>query len=237
MPYNYEHFRVREYDFGNFGGPRPGEPAVDFTAQTLDGKTVRLSDFFGMPVVLETGSLTCGVYLGKIESMSRLAARFVNTQFLVLYVREAHPGRRVPAHSATEQKCSNAQRVQREYDERRVILVDDLEGTAHERYGLAPDLTYILDRDGTVVYRAVWNDPKDVETVLTALEAGRTPPVQESHLFVWPSRFSFGQLAVGGVDALFDYAINLPQLILMHMKSNSSETNQTLREPESKSGS
>ena len=237
MTYNYEHFRIKEYDFRNFAGPRPGDRAVEFAAQTLDGRTVRLSDFFGKPIVLETGSLTCGMYLGKIESMNRLAAQFVNTQFLVLYVREAHPGRKVPAHGAPEQKCSNAQRVQQEYKERRNILVDDLEGTAHRRYGLAPDLIYIVDRDGTVVYRSVWNDPKDVETVLTALEAGSTPPVQESHRFVWPSLFSYAQFANGGIDSILDFLIQIPQLALFHIRPSSSETDQTPREPESESGS
>jgi cytochrome c biogenesis protein CcmG, thiol:disulfide interchange protein DsbE len=41
------------------GGPRAGDVAPDFTAQTLDGKTVRLSDFRGQPVVLNFWASWC----------------------------------------------------------------------------------------------------------------------------------------------------------------------------------
>ena len=41
------------------GGPRSGDVAPDFTAQTLDGKTVSLSDFRGKPVVLNFWASWC----------------------------------------------------------------------------------------------------------------------------------------------------------------------------------
>ena len=41
------------------GGPRAGDVAPDFTAQTLDGKTVSLSDFRGKPVVLNFWASWC----------------------------------------------------------------------------------------------------------------------------------------------------------------------------------
>ena len=48
--YNYERFSrevLREHSQTPFGGPEPGERAPDFKAATLDGDTVRLSDFEG----------------------------------------------------------------------------------------------------------------------------------------------------------------------------------------------
>jgi len=41
------------------GGPRTGDPAPDFTLKTFDGKSVRLSDFAGKPVVLNFWASYC----------------------------------------------------------------------------------------------------------------------------------------------------------------------------------
>src|SRR5262249_58130873 len=41
------------------GGPQQGDPAPDFTATTLDGTTVHLSDFAGKPVVLNFWASWC----------------------------------------------------------------------------------------------------------------------------------------------------------------------------------
>jgi peroxiredoxin len=57
--YNYSHFSpdlmVERFE----GGPKPGDMAPDFTALTLDGDKVQLSDFRGERlVVLQFGSVT-----------------------------------------------------------------------------------------------------------------------------------------------------------------------------------
>ncbi len=54
MEYNYRHFKPKYYMFEEFSGPRPGQKALDFSARTLEGKTVHLSEFFNKPIVLET---------------------------------------------------------------------------------------------------------------------------------------------------------------------------------------
>ena len=61
--YNYNTFDAGLYTLDAFIGPKVGEKAVDFTAGTLDGRTVKLSDFFGKPIILETGSFTCPQYV------------------------------------------------------------------------------------------------------------------------------------------------------------------------------
>ncbi|MQA06736.1 MAG: hypothetical protein GEV07_29910 [Streptosporangiales bacterium] len=49
---------------------------------------------------------------------------------------------------------------------RRPILVDDLSGTAHRRYGEMPNMTWIVDRGGRVVYKANWTSAANVEGFL-----------------------------------------------------------------------
>lgn len=38
----------------------------------------------------------------------------------------------------------------------RPILVDDLEGTVHRAYGGLPNMTWVLARGGTILYKAMW---------------------------------------------------------------------------------
>ncbi len=46
------------------------------------------------------------------------------------------------------------------------LVVDDLDGTMHRAYGMLPNMVYILDREGRVVYKAMWTDRADLATVL-----------------------------------------------------------------------
>ena len=46
------------------------------------------------------------------------------------------------------------------------MLVDDLEGTVHHAYGRLPNMTYIVNAGGTIVYRAAWTDPRTIRSAL-----------------------------------------------------------------------
>ncbi len=47
------------------------------------------------------------------------------------------------------------------------MVVDDLEGTVHKRFGMLPNMTYIVSQAGRVLFRADWTDPP---TVAAAVE-------------------------------------------------------------------
>ena len=49
------------------------------------------------------------------------------------------------------------------------LLVDDLTGTVHRAYGELPNMVYIIDKQGKVVYKAMWTDHAEIETVLQNL--------------------------------------------------------------------
>lgn len=102
--YNYKHFGLKEYDLEHFEGPRVGQIAPDFEALTVEGKKVRLSDFRKRIVVFESGSSTCPATVGIIDTMQKLTRKYPQVIFLLLYVREAHPGERTPAHRTFEEK-------------------------------------------------------------------------------------------------------------------------------------
>jgi hypothetical protein len=47
--------------------------------------------------------------------------------------------------------------------------VDDLNGTVHRAYGEMPNMVYIVDKQGKIVYTAKWTDHAEIETVLENL--------------------------------------------------------------------
>lgn len=85
---------------------------------------------------------------------------------MFVYTREAHPGENVPHHDSFERKLTHARLLRDEVGIRRPILVDDLAGTVHRFYGCAPNMTWVLDRGGRVVYKANWTNAGNVEAFL-----------------------------------------------------------------------
>lgn len=95
---------------------------------------------------------------------ARYAHRSVRSVFL--YTREAHPGENYRHHTSLEDKRHHARAFQAEFDVKRRILLDDLEGTAHRAYGMLPNMTWIIGGGGIIHYKAAWTDPGDIEEAL-----------------------------------------------------------------------
>jgi len=89
-------------------GPRTGEMAPDFELTDLDGNAVRLGDLRGRPVVIEFGSFTCPIFSDRVPQMERLARKHPAAAFVVIAVREAHPGELSPPHATVATPCSVA---------------------------------------------------------------------------------------------------------------------------------
>ncbi|MBV9609113.1 MAG: redoxin domain-containing protein [Acidobacteria bacterium] len=154
------------------GGPRPGERAPDFSGRTIDGEKLQLSDFRGEKnVVLAFGSATCPMTAGSISGMNDLFEEYNgdDVQFIFVYVREAHPGEDIPAHSSYEDKIEAAELLREEDEIEMPIIVDDLSGTIHKKYGKLPNPTYLIDKSGRVAFRCLWTDAGVVEDALEEL--------------------------------------------------------------------
>lgn len=218
--YNYRHMSTGRYSlaFDRFDGPKIGELAPDFTAYTLEDKTVRLSDYLGKTVILETGSITCPATIGNTKSMQDLMAQYKEMVFLLLYVREAHPGQNIPAHDSLENKIHCAQRLKKEENENRIIVVDNLEGDAHKAYGLLPDMVYVISKKGYVIYRAKWNNSDRLDEVLHSIHKGKTIQFKESYEFPSAKSAGFRVLKRAGSRAIIDMLLTAPRLLLMHLR-------------------
>lgn len=170
VKYNYDNMTNRQYVYGDLSGPRVGDPAIDFEAHDLEGNVVRLSDYLGKIVVLTTGSGTCPMYVGVLGGMNSLADNMRDkVEFLVLYVREAHPGDNFPPHKLFSQKVEQAKITTREENENRLVVVDGLDGEIHQSYGSWPNMAYLVDQNGVIRLRQKWTDPAALEIALNML--------------------------------------------------------------------
>ena len=176
--YNYESFNghdlLKEAARTGFrSGPKPGDRAPDFELRSLDGEKVRLSDFEGeQNVVLTFGSATCPFTAASIRGMNELYEDYEDNEgvvFLFVYVREAHPGERIPAHHSDADKRKAAELFRDEEDVEMPVLVDDLEGQVHRKYGKMPNSTYLIDKSGHVAFRSLWTKASVVEEALEEL--------------------------------------------------------------------
>jgi len=222
--YNYEHFsrKVLTNDlmasraFGR--GPRPGERAPDFELRSLEGDRVRLRDFRGHTnVVLTFGSATCPMTAGSLRGIDELAKKFSRdeAEFLFVYAREAHPGDEITGHHSMAEKIRAAEILRSEEEVSVPILVDELDGRVHRRYGQLPNPTYIIDRSGRVAFRGLWTQPPVVEEALSQLMAiqhdrgvdhaivlggdDRSMPMS------YPALYSYRALQRGGREAIVDF--------------------------------
>lgn len=216
--YNRPRFTVMQYDWNVFKGPRAGEPAIDFPLTDLDGNEVRISDFRGKWVVLETGSSTCSMYTKNIPGMKRLHAKHPDVEFVVVYVREAHPGERLHQHQTFDDKIHAARTLVPKYDEDRPILVDQLAGNFHIAYGAMPNIIYVINPEGYVHYRCNWA----TEDGLAEALADRVNINTNEHACSEKLQASRGlwiavkTMWVGGFLALWDFLIALPAIAKRH---------------------
>lgn len=211
-------FKPKLYNMDVFIGPRAGEPAKDFTAVDFEGGEVKLSDFKGKWVVLETGSATCSMYTKNIDGMHRLAKEFPDVEFLVVYVREAHPGERLHQHKSFEEKKRAAHLLPRKYGENRRILIDSLDGQMHRAYGGMPNVVYVINPEGVVHYRCDWAHVNGVRKALTERDHIHTDEHADmadinAQRSPW---IAVKTMWTGGILALWDFVVALPTIIKKH---------------------
>ena len=219
--YNYEHFtRDHLHDIGrtSFSGPEPDERAPDFKGRTLDGENIRLSDYQGKKnVLLVFGSATCPMTAGSIHGMNELYDEFRggDIDFLFVYVREAHPGEKIPSHGSMNEKIHAARLLRDQEDIEMPIVVDDLRGSIHRKYSKLPNPAFLIDKSGRVAFRAMWTKPDTLaEAIEELLELQQERGVDHvvvkggqdvSMPLTYGVLYSYRALERGGANALDDF--------------------------------
>ena len=175
--YNYDEFNrnslAKDFVKNKFGGaPQPGASAPDFELRTIEGNKVRLSDFEGEKnVVLSFGSATCPLTSSSIADLNKLREDYSDqdVEVLFVYVREAHPGEETPAHASLADKVASAEVFRDEEEIDIPILIDDLNGKTHRKYGSLPNPAFLIDKSGRVAFRSVATRPGVIADALDEL--------------------------------------------------------------------
>lgn len=217
--YNNKRFKPSNYNFDMFVGPAAGEQLRDFTFTELDGgAAVKLSDFAGKWVVVETASSTCSMYTKNIPDMKDIAGEYPDVEFVIVYVREAHPGERLGQHQNIDDKRGAARLLAPRYGEHRRILVDTYDGDFHRAYGSMPNVVYILRPDGTIHYRCNWATPDLVRTALNDRETyHKLENADVLALRATRKKWNmFRTMYTGGWIALWDFLKGAPYVITKH---------------------
>ena len=220
--YKYERFHPTNYEPGSFPGPIAGEEvSYDYTFTDLAGESVSLADFEDRWLVVESGSLTCPMYVKNVKPFAELQEHHPDVEWLVVYVREAHPGEKLKQADSIEEKMAYAARTRDEYHESRRIVIDDLAGTWHHDWGLWPNTVWVINPDGTLIYRADWSMTDKVAEVL----AKRDEIHAEDHVthLGAPLRITVPVSFKGGWIALWDLVRAAPKAYFRYGKQKLQE--------------
>ena len=236
MTYNLGRFRLSDYDLTRFPGPGLGDAAPDFELTGLDGSPVQLSSFRGRWLVVETASVSCMMYARNVGKIGLLRQKYPDVEWLVVYVREAHPGRRRPAHRDMAQKTALAGSLNKDYGESRTVAVDTLSGDMHRAYGSLPNMVYLLNPDGEVAYRCDWLSVPELDKVLGSrpnIETNQHTLTDDLH---YPSKWLTAKILWrSGITAIWDFLRAAPNLLPAHRSADQhySGQQQTKHTPES----
>jgi peroxiredoxin len=173
--YNSPHHRVIPLSYDNADiqpALRVGSKAPDFQLPSVDGGVVRLSEETAKNhVVLVFGSITGPLAATHLPTLNRMYEyfRWRGVQFLFIYTGESHPGSSYPRHTSLEQKTARAREIKELEEIRFPVLVDHLDGSVHRAYGDRPNSSFVVNRDGRLVYRTAMTEPPNLWEYLTHL--------------------------------------------------------------------
>lgn len=107
--------------------------------------------------------------------MEKVAEKYEDVDVWHVYVEEPHPGERrfkkYSQHKNYEHRLAYARELRALLKIRSPILLDNLDGKIHHRYGYMPNMVYLIDKGGKVIYKANWTDSPVVDEVLQRLHA------------------------------------------------------------------
>jgi peroxiredoxin len=132
-----------------------GKPAPDFTATDINGKTVKLSDYKGKIVVIESYNSDCPFCNNqyKTGAMQELEKDMAAKGVVWLIVNSVNPNN--PSHRTPDQ-------AKQEIADKKIIAtawIDDSSGAVGHLYGMktTPHM-FVVDKTGTLVYDGAIDD-------------------------------------------------------------------------------
>ncbi|OBJ87475.1 alkyl hydroperoxide reductase [Mycobacterium gordonae] len=160
--------------------PGPGDVIPNLRVTTTDGAVIDNASLRrdGRPALIVFGSLTCPITESAGDGLRELHARYGEAvRFVLINVREAHPGASTPQPQTDHQKFEHATRLKQRHRLPFEVATDDLDGTLHRAFGPRPSSAYLVDPSGEILFRAHWsNVTPAIEQAVAAAASGRRPP-------------------------------------------------------------
>jgi len=165
-----------------------GKSAPDFTATDINGKTVKLSDYKGKIVVLESYNSDCPFCNNqyKTGAMQDLEKDMASKGVVWLIVNSVNPNN--ASHRTPDQ-------AKQEIADKKIVAtawIDDSSGAVGHLYGMktTPDM-YVIDKNGVLVYQGAIDNKPDpqhdphtarnyVREAVDSLLAGKPVPMAET---------------------------------------------------------
>ena len=212
--YRYKRFTTsllfRDLRFGE-NAPGPGDTFPSFELVTTNGDRLSNHDVFGdKPVLVIFGSMTCPMTASAAPSVQELYDEFGDrVEFIMLYVREAHPGELISQAETMEEKVAHAKTLKEFYDINWTVAVDDINGELHRELDPKPNSAFLMDDSGKIIFRSLWAADRDaLRQALDAAAAGQVPEKNQSVALIGPVTRAMGRvqevMTRGGPQAVRD---------------------------------
>ena len=175
----------------------PGDLFPDFELITTDGARLVKDDVFGdKPVIFVFGSMTCPMTASAAPSVQELYDEFgERVKFIMMYVREAHPGEHFSQVATIEEKLVHARALKEFYDIQWTVAADNVDGNLHRALDPKPNSAFLMDRDGTILFRSLWaSDYGALHQALDAVASGQAPPAEQSTKMMGPVARAMGHV-------------------------------------------
>ena len=212
--YRYKHFTTkllfRDLRFVKESAA-PGDSFPSFELVTTNGDRLVNGDVFGdKPVLVIFGSMTCPNTASAAPSVQALYEEFGDRiDFIMLYVREAHPGEYVTQAETMEEKLKHARVLKEFFDIQWTVAADNIDGDLHRALDPKPNSAFLMNSEGIILFRSLWvADREAMHQALFAAAAGRVPEVKQSEALFGPVTRAMGQVQAvmerGGPQAVRD---------------------------------
>ena len=182
-----------------------------FELISTHGNRLLNRDVFGdKPVLFIFGSMTCPMTASAMPSLQALYDEFGDhVDFILLYVREAHPGECFPQADTMAEKLKHAQALEAFYEMPWTVAVDNIDGKLHRRLDPKPNSAFLTNSEGTILFRSLWAaDKAPLRVALEATSLGQIPEKKQSESLVGPVIRAMGKvqevMKLGGPQAVRD---------------------------------
>lgn len=174
----------------------PGDFLSAHELSMLHGGSIQIGGQREKPLLLVTGSITCPMTDSAMPVVDALHAEFGDrVDFVLVNVREAHPGAHFPQPATHEEKVDHARSLKEQYEVPFTIAVDTLDGDLHQRLDGKPNSAFLLDVTGEVVFRAHWaRSDRVLREALQSVLAGTAPARRQSRAMLGPVAGAMGSV-------------------------------------------